>query len=76
MDDEDFEEFAELWEVEPEDVEALYDVIGDDLDFGAMTKDELTSYIDDLYDALTEEGWDIDISDLWDMYYGYVPGGS
>jgi len=27
-------------------------------------------YLDDLAEAA-----DIDVSDLWDMYYGYAPGG-
>lgn len=74
MDDEDLEEYADLWGVEPEDVEALLDTIELE-DFDAMTSDELRTYIDDLYDQLTEEGWDLDVSDLWDMYYGYTPGG-
>lgn len=75
MDDDDFEELAELWGVEPQDVEALYLEIGSDLEFEGMTQDELRDYIDDLYDQLTAEGWDLDVSDLWDMYYGYIPGG-
>jgi len=32
--------------------------------------DDLEGYIDDLAELL-----DIDISDLWDMYYGYAPTG-
>lgn len=72
--DDDLEEYAELWDVEPEDVEALFDVV-DLEDFGGMTQEELASYIDDLYDELIDEGFDLDVSDLWDMYYGYGPGG-
>ena len=75
MDDEDLEELADLYGVEPEEVEALWETIGDDLSFDAMTHAELREYIDDLYDQLTEEGWDLDVSDLWDMYYGYTPTG-
>ena len=73
----DAEELASEWGVTPGDVEALYDVIGDDLQAGGsgLSADELRDYIDDLYDQLTEEGWDLDVSDLWDMYYGYTPGG-
>jgi hypothetical protein len=74
LDDEDFEELADLYGVEPEEVEALWETIGDDLDFHGMTADELRSYVDDLYEQLSEEGWDLDVSDLWDMYYGYAPG--
>lgn len=74
MDDEDLEELAELYGVEPEDVEALWDAVGDDLEFGGMTQAELQEYIDDLFDQLTEEGWELEVSDLWDMYYGYAPG--
>jgi hypothetical protein len=75
MDDDDFEELAELYGVSPADVEALYDAIGD---FAPedLTQDELTEYIDSLYDALVDAGWgdSLDVSDLWDMYYGYTPG--
>jgi len=75
VDDEDLEELAELYGVEPEEVEALWETIGDDLDFAAMTHTELRDYIDELYETLTDEGWDLDVSDLWDMYYGYTPTG-
>lgn len=77
MDDDDFEELAELYGVTPEDVEALYDTLGDDFEsIDYLMQDELTAYIDDLYDALVAEGYDLDVSDLWDMYYGYTPGSS
>ena len=72
--DEDDEELAELWGVGAEDVEALRDALDLD-DFDAMTHAELREYIDDLFDQLTADGWDLDVSDLWDMYYGYAPGG-
>jgi hypothetical protein len=74
VDDDDLDEYAELWGVEPEDVEALFDAIEVE-DFDAKTSDELRTYIDDLYDALVDDGWELDVSDLWDMYYGYAPGG-
>ncbi len=73
LDDSTVEEYAELWGVSPEEVEALSEEL--DLTPDEMSKDELRDYIDDLYDALTGEGWDLDVSDLWDMYYGYAPGG-
>lgn len=76
MDDDDFEELAELYGVTPEEVEALYDTLGDFESIDDLTQDELTAYIDDLYDALVAEGYDLDVSDLWDMYYGYTPGAS
>lgn len=77
MDYEDYEELADLYGVDPEDVEALWEAMGEDGDIGAdgLTQAELREYIDDLYEQLTEEGWDLDVSDLWDMYYGYTPGG-
>jgi DNA-directed RNA polymerase sigma subunit (sigma70/sigma32) len=76
VDDEDFEELAKLYGVTPEEVEALYETLGDDVAFDDMTQDELTEYIDSLYDALVDAGWgeSLDVSDLWDMYYGYTPG--
>lgn len=73
MDDEELEEFADLWGVEPEEVEALYDAIGEDFEFESLTGPELDDYINDLRDALSEDGWDVDVSDLYDMYYGYTP---
>lgn len=72
-DDDEVNELAELWGVKPEDVEALQDALDID-DFEAMTHEELRSYIDDLYERLTDDGWDFDVSDLWDMFYGYAPG--
>lgn len=71
-DDEDVEEIAELYGVSEAEAEALRDVL-DDFQYQDMTHGELRAYIDDLYDALTDEGWDLDVSDLWDMYYGYTP---
>lgn len=73
FDEDDVDEYAELWGVAPAEVEALADEL--DMAPDEMTKDELADYIDALYDALVDEGWDLDVSDLWDMYYGYAPGG-
>ena len=73
LDDGDISDLADMWGVNEADVEALAEEI--DLAPDEMTKDELRDYIDDLYDALVDEGWELDVSDLWDLYYGYVPGG-
>lgn len=72
LDDDEVEEYAEMWGVEAAEVEALAEEL--DAAPDEMTKDELRDYIDDLYDVLVDEGWDLDVSDLWDMYYGYAPG--
>ena len=74
LDDEDIDELADLWGVDAADVEALAEEI--DLSPDELTGEELRSYIDDLYEQLVDEGWELDVSDLWDMYYGYVPGSS
>lgn len=68
LDDDELEEYAELWGVEPEDVEALAEAI--DLESEYMTDSELNDYLESLADE-----FDLDISDLYDMYYGYTPGG-
>lgn len=72
LDDDDVTDLADMWGVDEADVEALAEEI--DLAPDEMTKDEIRDYIDDLYDVLIDEGWELDVSDLWDMYYGYVPG--
>jgi hypothetical protein len=72
LDDDEVSEYAELWGVSEGDVEALAEEL--DASPDEMSKDELRDYIDALYDALVDEGWDLDVSDLWDMYYGYAPG--
>lgn len=72
LDDDDVSDLADMWGVDEADVEALAEEI--DLAPDEMTKDEIRDYIDDLYDVLVDEGWELDVSDLWDMYYGYVPG--
>lgn len=73
LDDDELDEYAELWGVDPADVEALAEEL--DMAPDEMSRDEVREYIDDLYDALVDEGWELDVSDLWDMYYGYAPGG-
>ena len=70
MDDDDIEEYAELWGVEPEDVEALFDVVNLEL-LDEVPFDELGRPDVDYMDALAED-LDIDVSDLYDMYYGYT----
>lgn len=72
LDDDEVSDYAELWGVNEEDVEALAEEL--DAAPDEMTREELTEYVDDLYDALVDEGWELDVSDLWDMYYGYEPG--
>lgn len=74
LDEEELEEYAELWGVDVNDVEDLLESLEDD--FEEMALEDVREYIDSLYDALEAEGWDGDISDLWDMYYGYTPGES
>lgn len=74
VDEEELEELAELWDVSVDDVEDLLAVL--DTDFETMTLPEIADYIDSLYNALEEQGWDGELSDLWDLYYGYTPGSS
>lgn len=66
-----YEELAERWGVDPEDVEALQEALDFDLslleeipldDEGLPDDDYMNELADDL---------DLDISDLYDMYYGY-----
>jgi len=72
LDDDELEEYAELWGVSTDEVEDLFEQL--DPDFETASLEEIRDYIDSLYEALVESGWDGDVSDLWDMYYGYEPG--
>ena len=72
LDDDDLAEYAELWGVSTDEVEDLFEQL--DPDFETASLEEIRDYIDSLYEALEESGWDGDVSDLWDMYYGYEPG--
>lgn len=72
LDEDEMVELAELWNVSVDDVEDLLEVL--DEDFETMALEDVREYIDALAEALEAEGWDGDISDLWDMYYGYAPG--
>ena len=72
LDDDELEEYAELWGVSTGEVEDLFEQL--DPDFETASLEEIRDYIDSLYEALVESGWDGDVSDLWDMYYGYEPG--
>lgn len=73
--DDELEEYAEEWGVTPEEVEDLFAELDQIHDMG-MPYVDATSYVDGLHEALSEEGIDLDVSDLWDMYYGYEPGGA
>ena len=83
MDDEDFEELAELYGVELELVEALYE----EIERRAKLKRRRMRMIptvgktkrgfdipDPDYMLEYAEAVDINVSDLYDMYYGYEPG--
>lgn len=70
----ELEEYADLWGVDVDDVESLFEEL-DAADAGDLSGPDLRDYIDSLHDALGDEGWDIDVSDLWDMYFGYEPKG-
>lgn len=74
VDEDELDELAELWGVSPNEVEDLLEVL--DIDFETMSLPEIGEYIDSLYEALEEQGWDGELSDLWDLYYGYAPGSS
>jgi len=82
-DEEDIEYYATLWDVEPEQVEALLDV----LDPNDLTRafEEGPELHDEIWDdfPLDEHGrpdpdymfelaelFDVDVSDLYDLYYG------
>ena len=73
MDEEELEEWAELWGVTPSEAEDLLDYIEESTDlfepplgdYGRPDAD----YMLDLADVL-----DVDVSDLYDLYYGYAPG--
>jgi hypothetical protein len=72
LDEEELEEYAELWGVTPSEAEDLLAALPQSFD--TMSLPEVTDYIDSLYDALEEQGWEGELSDLWDLYYGYTPG--
>jgi ABC-type taurine transport system substrate-binding protein len=74
-DDEQASELAELYGVSEQEAEALLDAL-DEFELDELTHGELREYIDSLWGQLDSEGWDIDVSDLWDMYYGYTQGSS
>lgn len=71
---EELGELAEMWGVDDADVEDLFEEL-DSVEAGELTGSDLREYIDALYDSLIEQGFeDLDVSDLWDMYFGYEPG--
>lgn len=75
----DEEDLAELWGVDVDDVEDLLEAAGLDLETVdayldvPLDDDDRPDpdYMLDLADSL-----DLDVSDLYDMYYGYAPGSS
>lgn len=88
MDDDDAAEYAELWGVDLEDVydifEAMaYDDARGDLDYadyeerrdyasrGTPGSVDYREDVADYLEGLADE-YDVDISDLYDMYYGYT----
>lgn len=74
LDEEELDEYAELWGVTPSEAEDLLAALPQDFD--TMSLPQVADYIDSLYEALEEQGWEGELSDLWDLYYGYSPGGS
>jgi len=68
LDDEEFEEWSDILGIPVEDVEAMSEVV--DLGGQELSGPELASYLEEL-----SELTDVDISDLYDMWYGYTPGG-
>ena len=72
-DDEDLEEYAALWGVTEEEAE---DVLEESVDAFANVPLDDYGRPDADYMANLSEDFDIDISDLYDLYYGYVPGSS
>ena len=75
-DADDAEEMAELWGVSADVAEDMLEALaGDNPDFDYTVGDssDLIAYIEDLYEALQEqygEDFDLELSDLWDLYYG------
>lgn len=70
IDDDDIEYYADLWGVEEREAEHYLEWIAEFEDEGV---DEYGNPDPDYMDWLAHE-FEIDISDLYDMYYGYIPG--
>jgi hypothetical protein len=68
-------ELEELYEAIAEQWGVPVDVAEQAVSGGVVgTQEELVDYLEELHDLLDNLGYDIDVSDLWDMYYGYTPG--
>lgn len=68
-DDDDIEELADLWNIDFEQAESVIDMA--DLVMGDIQDGEKPDpdYLEYLADML-----DVDVSDMYDMAYGYEPG--
>lgn len=73
MDEDELDEWSDILGISPDEVEDLFDAIGSEgVEFSyEFTEEELDDYLNDLADLV-----DLDVSDLYDMYYGYTPGSS
>ena len=73
LDEDELESLAEHWGVSADDVEDLFEQVHESFEVSDLN--DVSEYLEALRDFLDELGYDVDISDLWDMYYGYTPGG-
>lgn len=70
MDDDELEEYAEEWGISVDDVEAIFDAVDVEA-YEGVPLDENGRPDADYMEALAEQ-LDIDIHDLYEMYYGYT----
>lgn len=66
----DIEDLAEALGVDPEDLAEELGIDIDDDFWESFDPDEDPEVFDELAELL-----DLDVSDIYDMYYGYAPGG-
>jgi hypothetical protein len=69
IDDDDIEYYADLWGVSDEQAEVYLDAIAEfeeETEYDYHPDPDYMQYLADIFD--------IDVSDLYDMYYGYNPG--
>lgn len=75
MDEDELQEWADQWGVSVEEAEDLLEYISESTELFDPPLDDFDrpdpDYMLDLADEL-----DIDVSDLYDLYYGYTPGSS
>lgn len=73
MDEDELQEWADQWGVSLDEAESLLEYLEESTDLYDPPLDDYgrpdADYMLDLADEL-----DIDVSDLYDLYYGYVPG--